>query len=546
MRIQKESITFSMLVIYFLLGLSLTQLAMAGGRGSGSNISDHFFQNQSSVSIDGGDQGKAPSAPLGGDALGETPSAPLTSSCTAETIDPLGSSLVVANNIAALATPFNFNKTLQKIIDTSPDAGSQATTPTEFIQSMLDLYNVTSQLNAASNVSMDVDPRAGEAGLSANSLVAGAMFPTALFNRFDLTAGDGSHCGEYRIIYALDSSIAGRLLIIFEAKYPNPQPNSGLIGCWPVADFWASLDSLTEAEQLNKLEQFYYQGIDHLGVSLPAAINFSHFAPPFGQVRTNNFVSNINWLLREFRTGTNALGKTAFVIDTVKNSPLVELYEDSSAVSGNTDLDSSAAATFLSAFESDFIDKYMTSLLRPELLGLSDVVNGVQIDVDDNYNEFQSDGQGVDADVPTIANTNAGFVANIQTKLDQLGISTITPEMVINRAGVMTCGGCHKSGPAKLIAPGLNWPEDAGFVHVTESGSLSPALTTSFLPARQAVLGNFVCNPPFAVGDLVRLMRALAGEIVLSQAFEQLYDINSSGDLEVGDVILLESLLFEI
>ena len=97
-----------------------------------------------------------------------------------------------------------------------------------------------------------------------------------------------------------------------------------------------------------------------------------------------------------------------------------------------------------------------------------------------------------------------------------------------------------------LVAPGLNWPVDAGFVHVTESGSLSSALTSSFLPARQAVLGDFVCNPPFAVGDLVRLMRALAGEIVLSQAFQQLYDINSSGDLEVGDVIMLEKLLFEI
>lgn len=546
MRNRKESKTFAILVVYFLLGLSFTQLTLAGGRGGGSNISDLFFQNQSSVSIGEGTQGKAPSAPVGGDALGETLSAPLAQSCAAETIDPESTALVFDNNVAALATPFSFNKTLQKIIDTSPNASSQATTPTEFIQSMLDLYNETSQLNTASNVSMDVDQRLNEAGLSANLLVAGAMFPTALFNRFDLTAGDGSHCGEYRIIYALDSSIAGRLLVIFEAKYPNPQPNSGLIGCWPVADFWASLDSLTEAEQLIKLEQFYYQGIDHLGVSLPAAINFSHFAPPFGQVRTNNFVSDFNWLLREFRTGTNIADETVFVIDTVKNSPLVELYADSSAVSGKTDLDISAAATFMSAFESDFIDKYMTSLLRPELLGLSDVVNGVQIDVDDNYNEFQSDGQGADADVPTLANTNAGFVANIQTKLTQLGISTITPEMVINRAGVMTCGGCHRTGPAKLVAPGLNWPEDAGFVHVTESGSLSSALTSSFLPARQAVLGNFVCNPPFAVGDLVRLMRALAGEIVLSQAFQQLYDVNSSGDLEVGDVIMLENLLFEI
>jgi hypothetical protein len=41
-----------------------------------------------------------------------------------------------------------------------------------------------------------------------------------LFNRFDLAPFDGSHCGEYRIVYAKHSGIANSLarnMIIFEA-----------------------------------------------------------------------------------------------------------------------------------------------------------------------------------------------------------------------------------------------------------------------------------------------------------------------------------------
>jgi hypothetical protein len=45
---------------------------------------------------------------------------------------------------------------------------------------------------------MDLQKRAQEAALSE---LADNMSPTAIFNRFDLSASNGQHCGEYRVVY---------------------------------------------------------------------------------------------------------------------------------------------------------------------------------------------------------------------------------------------------------------------------------------------------------------------------------------------------------
>jgi hypothetical protein len=51
------------------------------------------------------------------------------------------------------------------------------------------------------------------------------MSPTAIFNRFDLSASNGEHCGEYRVVY--HKNYGTRLFLIFEAQYPNPEPSKG-------------------------------------------------------------------------------------------------------------------------------------------------------------------------------------------------------------------------------------------------------------------------------------------------------------------------------
>jgi hypothetical protein len=44
------------------------------------------------------------------------------------------------------------------------------------------------------------------------------MLPSAIFNRFDLSASNGQHCGEYRVIYHKNNG--NRFFLSFEAKYP--------------------------------------------------------------------------------------------------------------------------------------------------------------------------------------------------------------------------------------------------------------------------------------------------------------------------------------
>jgi hypothetical protein len=46
-------------------------------------------------------------------------------------------------------------------------------------------------------------------------------FESAIFNRFDLSASNGEHCGEYRVVY--HKNYGTRLFLIFEAQYPNPE-----------------------------------------------------------------------------------------------------------------------------------------------------------------------------------------------------------------------------------------------------------------------------------------------------------------------------------
>jgi hypothetical protein len=64
--------------------------------------------------------------------------------------------------------------------------------------------------------------------------------------------------------------------------------------------------------------------------------------------------------------------------------------------------------------------------------------------------------------------------------------------MIRNRAEAMSCGGCHHNSNNAEIAPNVNWPKSGDFVHVDEQGTLSPALINQFLPAREALLKDFL------------------------------------------------------
>ncbi len=64
--------------------------------------------------------------------------------------------------------------------------------------------------------------------------------------------------------------------------------------------------------------------------------------------------------------------------------------------------------------------------------------------------------------------------------------------MIRNRAEAMSCGGCHQNSNNAEIAPNVHWPKSRSFVHVDEQGTLSPALIEQFLPARAALLKDYL------------------------------------------------------
>lgn len=139
-----------------------------------------------------------------------------------------------------------------------------------------------------------------------------AYMPVGLFNRFDLAPFDGRHCGEYLIVFGRRSGVldpSQRVLIIFEATLPNPAPARGLEGCYPVARFWAGLSWKRANARAAALESFYFNGLqetDRAGV--PVTIgpvvhvdNYGQDPVRGGQVRTNQFMGNAVWNLREFK-----------------------------------------------------------------------------------------------------------------------------------------------------------------------------------------------------------------------------------------------------
>jgi hypothetical protein len=123
------------------------------------------------------------------------------------------------------------------------------------------------------------------------------MSPTAIFNRFDLSASNGEHCGEYRVVY--HKNYGTRLFLIFEIFGRGPTPQKGSMPVFEYGsespsgaklspslakslanglDLTVSARQMSKADALVQLEKFFYKGLEHNGVKLPAVINFSFFS----------------------------------------------------------------------------------------------------------------------------------------------------------------------------------------------------------------------------------------------------------------------------
>ena len=318
-----------------------------------------------------------------------------------------------------------------------------------------------------------------------------------LFNRFDLAPANGENCGEYRMVFGKNTASPGRNFIIFEAVLTNPRPERGLDGCWPVANFWASLSEESNVNtRATRLENFFFLGfpgfdpvvhIDNYGNATDRTT---------GQVRTNQFIRP-QWLLREFklREDCGEFGcQLLFARVTVKTNPAEELFNEAST------------HPRAPAFRTFFIDS-IDELAQGN-------INTFNYTVPDIFNHGESESQTPSRSYASQFANSPNFRAAIQARINTLGLS-LTPNQLVARAQALACAGCHQfSNNADVGFGSQRFPSSLGFTHTseqTESSAdgprhlLSPALTGTFLPHRKTVLEGFLNKPTTCSHDVCDL-----------------------------------------
>jgi hypothetical protein len=321
-----------------------------------------------------------------------------------------------------------------------------------------------------------------------------AYLPVGLFNRFDVAPSDGSHCGEYRIVYAKRSGIANPLarnLVIFEAALPNPHPNQGLKGCKKIVAFWASLTYVDDINlRADMLEHFYFNGIP----GVVPVIHVDHYGgntKDFGQVRTNQFMQDAAsprvWNLREFKLRRTCSGGNCtamqFIPVTDKSNPFGPLFSPTSI--------HAKAPNFQDFFPSQVSDLAVGNLAK------------INMKVPDNFNTGQGLASGsTESNYVTQFGTDPSPLRTaIQDQLTAIG-SSLTPDHVIRRAQALACAGCHRLNNSMDIGGGLTWPPSLGFTHVSERNTetvdgqvrflISDALVNAFLPHRKTIMEDYL------------------------------------------------------
>lgn len=327
-----------------------------------------------------------------------------------------------------------------------------------------------------------------------------AYAPIGLFMRFDAAPEDGSHCGEYRIVYAKESgrtAVFDRNLAIFEAAVRNPLPHLGLGGCRKLVRAWADLSYEPDIERRAAVvEKLYFRGLWPFDPIVHWR-NYGGNAAGVGQVRTNQFVQTTSpkmWSLRELKLkkqcSVHGCGCTLrFVPVTNKSNPFGPLFDEAGT-------NPNAAA---------FRAEFLTEVERLAAPG----VNGIGMSTSDVFNSGQSQAANSgETNYLTYFGTGPSALRDgIQDRLTALG-SPLTPDDIVRRAQAMSCAGCHRLSSDQPIGGGLTWPASLGFTHVSERDidleapdgvtryRLSPALENEFLPHRKQIVEAYLNGLP--------------------------------------------------
>lgn len=337
------------------------------------------------------------------------------------------------------------------------------------------------------------------------------FIPLAIINRFDLTATDGSNCGQYRLIYARrfpggfnipEFQSSDTLHFIFEAVLPNPAPEKGVAGCRPVAQFWADLSRINSmAERRARLDGFFFTGLP----GFAPVIRPEHYSKATGGgVRSFHWTGTAggNPQFYQFRLEKTCDGAGCRLLmepDVLQNTPLGKLFDARIGTPEGRRFRDNFIEQVKTLAIAD-VNRFFMDVPREFLMAESDPLDGLP-----NYIFHIPYFTGL------ISVEGQEFDRRISAELKRIE-STFKPFDIIVRASSQTCFGCHVTTGGALPFP----QPFISFQHVSErleeqgeAGqrySISPAMRDVFIPHRMKILQEFLTagTPPVrsnAVGD---------------------------------------------
>jgi hypothetical protein len=311
----------------------------------------------------------------------------------------------------------------------------------------------------------------------------GNFFATAFVNRMDLAPENGAHCGQQRLIFTNQSNARGRAFMILEAQIPNPNPDLGIQGCAPLAEFWREQNDMSDAGARGaRLAQAFLSGDPGLlDAGFGPFMTATNLTVGSGQIRTNQFDQS-PWTLREFKLALDGQNIKAVPFPT-SEAPFGGLWNEAIALPHGDD----CRQSFL-----DAADQLMTN----DPSQMSFVVDHACNDAESRNDSSQ------DYD----SQLGSGFRAQLEARLAGSGL---TADDFANRAQFAgSCIGCHEEATGKFLGNYVFAPFSNEFVHVQEFPiqcgksdpndlcfQPSPALLQVFLPSRLQVMGQILDIP---------------------------------------------------
>jgi hypothetical protein len=310
-----------------------------------------------------------------------------------------------------------------------------------------------------------------------------AFMTIGIVNRPDLMPADGSHCGEYRMVFARKDGQPA--FMILESVLPNPTPAAGLQGCRPVQAFWRDLSSMTEmSTRAAMLKEFYFNGLPGFRPVIHARNFDDGPVGSGGRVRTNQFIAS-PWMLRELKLKLACGSASCDLVATPvsnKDNPHPSLFS------------SDGATGTPKAFQDFFLTKVKELAQAPTPEAIAFVVSD-PFNTPESLADFTHDFGSI---------LSPAFATRIANRLAADGITGFSPAQIVNRATTQSCAGCHNlSSPANL-GGGMIWPASIGFTHLDQvldadnRFRISAALRDVFLPDRLNKMGALLEAPAAA------------------------------------------------